>query len=115
MLTAAWEEYTGAMAAAEPSPLRTPADTQSLLSLAAGFAGCELIRRTIGAAHVDDLEAIQDGVAKATAERTALAVGRLLVLKHEERKSFGTLLTTLDSQLLDSKHAVQPFAIFEDA
>ena len=45
----------------------------------AGFAGCELIRRVIGAAHVDDLELMPAGEKRDAAERAALNLGMQLV------------------------------------
>merc|ERR1712228_29701 len=45
--TTCWEQYT-----------RDAATPLLLLQRTAGFAGCEIIRRVIGAAHVDDLERI---------------------------------------------------------
>ena len=49
---------------------------------AAGFAGCELIRRVIGAAHVDDLELMPAGTAgeeRGDSEWAALTLGMQLV------------------------------------
>lgn len=51
---------------------------------AVGFAGCEIIRRTIGLAHVADLDDIQDKERRLEAKRQALQVGRLLLLHHTE-------------------------------
>ncbi|WP_369902822.1 S-methyl-5-thioribose kinase [Bacillus manliponensis] len=51
---------------------------------AVGFAGCEMIRRTIGLAHVADLDGIQDKECRLEAKRQALQVGRLLLLHHTE-------------------------------
>lgn len=47
---------------------------------AVGFAGCELIRRTIGLAHVKDLDGIADDVRRLQAKRNALALGRVLTV-----------------------------------
>ncbi|MGD6896209.1 S-methyl-5-thioribose kinase [Bacillus infantis] len=51
---------------------------------AVGFAGCELIRRTIGLAHVADLDGIEDKKARLAAKRAALAAGRNLILQRRE-------------------------------
>jgi 5-methylthioribose kinase len=51
---------------------------------AAGFAGCELIRRTIGLAHVADLDGIDDKEWRLSAKRAALAAGRNLILQRRE-------------------------------
>ncbi len=41
-----------------------------------GFAGCKMIRRVLGLAHVEDLESIADPDTRATAESKVLALGR---------------------------------------
>ncbi len=43
---------------------------------ALGFCGCEMHRRILGLAHVEDLEAIPDPARRVVAERRALALGR---------------------------------------
>ncbi len=47
---------------------------------AIGFAGCELIRRTIGLAHVADLDGISSEEKKIASKRHALALGTQLIL-----------------------------------
>ena len=92
MMSCTWETYCDRMKAAEPSPLPTKADVTELLHYTAGFAGCELIRRVLGAAHVADLENISDPVMRLGAERAALAAGRALVKAHAHIESFEALL-----------------------
>ncbi|WP_027671886.1 S-methyl-5-thioribose kinase [Rheinheimera baltica] len=46
-----------------------------------GYAGCELIRRTVGLAHVADLEQISDSTLRGQSERKALKLGRELILQ----------------------------------
>ncbi|MBV8214352.1 MAG: S-methyl-5-thioribose kinase [Verrucomicrobia bacterium] len=53
-----------------------------------GFAGVKMIRRILGLAHVEDLEAIKDPDLRARCERKALRLGRLLVIESE---SFSTI------------------------
>ena len=48
-----------------------------------GFAGVKMIRRILGLAHVEDLEAIKDPDLRARCEHKALRLGRLLVLESE--------------------------------
>lgn len=50
-----------------------------------GFAGCEAIRRTIGLAHVKDLDGIADPAERLLAQRRALMLGKELML---QRRSF---------------------------
>ncbi|MFE8115022.1 S-methyl-5-thioribose kinase [Brenneria goodwinii] len=45
-----------------------------------GYCGTELIRRTIGLAHVADLDDIQDDEARAACQRHALHLGRTLII-----------------------------------
>ncbi|MDX8365588.1 S-methyl-5-thioribose kinase [Cytobacillus sp. IB215665] len=47
---------------------------------AIGFAGCEIIRRTIGLAHVEDLDRITPHERKIQVKSTALQVGRTLIV-----------------------------------
>ena len=51
-----------------------------LLADALGFTGCKMIRRVIGIAHVEDLEAIGDADVRARCERRALGMARELVV-----------------------------------
>lgn len=48
-----------------------------------GFAGVKMIRRILGLAHVEELEAIRDPDLRARCERKALRLGRLLVVNAE--------------------------------
>jgi len=48
-----------------------------------GFAGVKMIRRILGLAHVEELEAIVDPDLRARCERKALRIGRLLVINAE--------------------------------
>ncbi|MFJ7728835.1 S-methyl-5-thioribose kinase [Neobacillus sp. NPDC097160] len=49
-----------------------------------GFAGCELIRRTIGLAHVADLDSIEDEQIRLAAKRTTLELGKILIKQRKE-------------------------------
>jgi 5-methylthioribose kinase len=54
---------------------------------ALGFAGCELIRRTIGLAHVKDLDGIEDDSRRIELKERALQFGEKLILQRAEVKS----------------------------
>ncbi|MBB5180388.1 5-methylthioribose kinase [Planomicrobium koreense] len=54
---------------------------------ALGFAGCELIRRTIGLAHVKDLDGIEDDSRRIELKEQALHLGEKLILQRAEVKS----------------------------
>ncbi|MFX3624090.1 MAG: S-methyl-5-thioribose kinase [Ectobacillus sp.] len=61
-----------------------PVVLQNIFADAVAFAGCEIIRRTIGLAHVADLDGIQDTAARLEAKQHALRLGRALLLHHEK-------------------------------
>jgi len=63
-----------------------------------------MIRRTIGLAHVADIDTISDADVKERAERLALAIGRTLIMKHRQAKSFDFLVDTL-VQTIEGVHA----------
>ncbi|WP_152394691.1 S-methyl-5-thioribose kinase [Paenibacillus guangzhouensis] len=77
---------------------------QRLLQDAIGFAGCKMIRRTIGLAHVADIDTISDAAVKERTERLALAIGRTLIMEHRQVKSFDLLIDTLE-QTIEGVHA----------
>lgn len=54
---------------------------------ALGFAGCELIRRTIGLAHVKDLDGIEDDSRRIDLKKQALTLGEKLIVQRTEVKS----------------------------
>ncbi|MGM0922227.1 MAG: S-methyl-5-thioribose kinase [Bacillota bacterium] len=62
-----------------------------LLQDSLGYAGCKMMRRVIGLAHVPDLESIDDPTLRAKGERLALAIGQLLVLKREAARKISDL------------------------
>lgn len=53
----------------------------AIWSDALGFAGCEIIRRILGLAHVADFESIADEALRAGCERQALILGRSLLVE----------------------------------
>lgn len=59
-----------------------------------GFAGCELIRRTIGLALVKDLESIEDTEKRIRTKELSLEIGEVLILKRFELNSI-TAVTSL--------------------
>lgn len=54
---------------------------QQIFADSLGYAGTEMIRRTIGLAHVADLESIEDEGKRAESERLALQIGERLILQ----------------------------------
>lgn len=64
-----------------------------------GFAGCELIRRTIGLAHVADLDSITDKEVRIQAKQKTLALGTYLIKSRIELKTISDLLKILPNYL----------------
>jgi 5-methylthioribose kinase len=62
-----------------------------LLQDSIGYAGCKMMRRVIGLAHVFDLESIDDPQLRAKGERMALEIGQQLVLKRETTRKISDL------------------------
>ncbi|WP_456275772.1 S-methyl-5-thioribose kinase [Bacillus sp. AK128] len=60
-----------------------------------GFAGCELIRRTIGLAHVADLDNIENKQQRITAKKHAIALGQHLISNRSKIATIEDLLQTV--------------------
>jgi len=56
-----------------------------------GFAGCELIRRTVGLAHVADLDSISEDERRLSAKRKTLEIGKNLIKERSSIKSIEQL------------------------
>jgi 5-methylthioribose kinase len=57
----------------------------------AGFAGCEMIRRSVGFAHVFDVDSIQDDTKRAKVLEMNLEIGTKLIQTHQQISSFAQL------------------------
>ena len=62
---------------------------------AVGFAGLEMLRRLIGAAHVRDIEGIVDLSRKLSIERAALQFGTTLVKQHQSLPDVAAIIAML--------------------
>jgi len=71
----------------------------SILTDTAGVAGCELIRRTVGIAHVKDLTAIEDVSIRARAEKVCLAIGKSLILGRTDYREGSDYMKIVSEQL----------------
>ncbi|MFL6562590.1 MAG: S-methyl-5-thioribose kinase [Bacillus sp. (in: firmicutes)] len=60
-----------------------------------GFAGCELIRRTIGLAHVADLDGIKDEQTRIASKQKALELGEILIKQRKEIKNLSAFIATV--------------------
>ncbi len=76
--TALWDEHLVDRMAAVPGYKEHYMN--QLLQDAAGFAGCKMVRRVIGLAHVADIDTIPDAARKERAQRLALAIGQSLIV-----------------------------------
>jgi 5-methylthioribose kinase len=65
---------------------------------AIGYAGCELIRRTIGLSHVIDLDGISHDADRIAAKEKALILGRALILTRSELTTIEQLVTFLQTK-----------------
>ena len=66
---------------------------QHIFSDALGFAGCELIRRTLGLAKVAEIAAIPDAAARAAIEVRTLHLAEALLLQRHQITSMDEVLT----------------------
>jgi 5-methylthioribose kinase len=67
----------------------------SILADTAGYAGTELLRRTVGMAQVKDLTSIADEKKRLLAERVSLLCGKRLIMRRGEIKTGGAYTETL--------------------
>ncbi len=65
-----------------------------------GFAGCKMIRRVVGLAHVADLETIADPQQRAAAEIRALKIGQWLIRNYGKLKHYNEFSETLAQTVL---------------
>ncbi|KPH62955.1 methylthioribose kinase [Pseudoalteromonas porphyrae] len=72
---------------------------QQVLQDAIGYCGVELIRRTIGLAHVADIDGIEDEQARLDVQRHTLALGEQLVLNAHTCNNKEEFFSLLISQL----------------
>ena len=68
---------------------------QNIFHDAIGFAGLEMLRRLIGAAHVKDIEGIVDIPRKLRVERAALQFGTTLVKQHRSFQDVAAVIAVL--------------------
>ena len=72
---------------------------ENILADSLGFAGTEMIRRTIGISHVIDLDSIQNDADRAKAEEMALNIGQTLIKQSQEIHTTAQLATLLNKLL----------------
>jgi 5-methylthioribose kinase len=72
---------------------------KSVLQDTIGYCGAELIRRTIGLAHVTDIDSISDEAARLTVQKQTLALGEQLILNAQTCDNKDAFFSLLISQL----------------
>lgn len=77
---------------------------QNIFADAVGFAGCEIIRRTIGLAHVVDLDGIKNKSRRIQAKKQALYLGRELLL-HEATNADVRVFQTIFRYIVSREEA----------
>jgi 5-methylthioribose kinase len=85
-----WETYEAAFEM-DDAELKTESLKQ-IFDESVGFAGVEMMRRLIGAAHVADIEGISDIEKKLSIETNALEFGRKLVKNHDDIRTVSELV-----------------------
>ncbi len=70
-----------------------------LLADTLGYAGTEMIRRTIGLAHVMDIESIEDAERRADSERLALTLGQILIKQRTTLSSIAEVIDRVQAEL----------------
>ncbi|PYI57185.1 S-methyl-5-thioribose kinase [Paenibacillus flagellatus] len=65
---------------------------EQLLQDTIGYAGCKMVRRVVGLAHVADIDTIPDAGAKERAQRLALAIGKSLIMRNRQATSIDELI-----------------------
>ncbi|MFC4809253.1 S-methyl-5-thioribose kinase [Paenibacillus sp. GCM10023250] len=75
---ALWNEH-GVDRLANAAPGYKESYMRRLLQDAIGFAGCKMVRRVVGLAHVADIDKLEDAAARERAQRLALRIGKSLI------------------------------------
>lgn len=80
---------------------------QDVLVNSAGVAGCEMIRRTVGFAHVKDLDDIPDDRAREAAKKTNVLLAKQLI-KHRDTFTTGDAYVRLCDTIAGSELGDEP-------
>jgi 5-methylthioribose kinase len=70
---------------------------QQIFADTIGFAGCKIIRRTVGLAQVEDIESIENESIKLDVKRKALSIGKQLILRRLEIANINQLLEIMEA------------------
>lgn len=64
-----------------------------------GYTGCEVIRRIIGLAHVEDLDGMENKTLKNKAEILALTIGQQFILEQNQLHTIDNVIQKLQGHL----------------
>lgn len=78
---------------------------RQVLEDTAGYAGCEMMRRIIGLAHVSDMESLEDPYVRAKGEKLALLIGQDLVLNRRQVQGINDI-TSLARQIAERERKI---------
>jgi len=59
-----------------------------------GYAGCKMVRRIVGLAHVADIDKISDAAVRERAQRLSLTIGKTLIKMNREASSIEQVIDT---------------------
>ncbi|TDL31725.1 S-methyl-5-thioribose kinase [Jeotgalibacillus sp. S-D1] len=71
---------------------------QKIRTDAIGFAGCKVIRRIIGLAHVEDVDGIENEEARLRVQKSALKLGEALIINQNRFSSISELVEWIKEQ-----------------
>lgn len=74
-----------------------------LLQDAIGYAGCKMVRRIVGLAHVADIDRIPDPAVREKAQRLALGIGKALIRHHRSAESIDQVIETARTKTAELK------------
>lgn len=70
---------------------------EDLLHDTLGFGAAKMIRRIVGVAHVEDFESIADAAKRASCERRALGLAKLLLKERRRLKTISQVVSAIRS------------------
>jgi 5-methylthioribose kinase len=92
-----WKEHLADRMFASPGYLDLY--MQRLFQDTIGYAGCKMVRRIIGLAHVADIHTIPDSLTKERAERLALQIGTQLIKHHQKASSISEVVDIVQQSM----------------
>lgn len=75
---------------------------KQLLQESIGFAGCKMMRRQMGIAHVLDIESIEDPKERAVAEKAVIRIAREFVVRYAEIETMDDVVKIIEESVKDA-------------